>query len=203
MNRLTTLARRLLRSSSLALTLTAALPLAAQAAQTSYFVPFGGAGNLSVFDATAGTGGWVGSIDQVAPPVVSDPLSLVSFVLFTLDASTLALTGHFEFTTTDLQSSLFGEVSGSADSADFLSLGGQLSLDYSIKGGSGDFADASGFGLAFLTYDPAGTFNTYSEDGLLAFTVPEPGSLALAGLGLLAVLVSRRKVAWAFTPLMA
>ncbi len=192
MNRFTALARRLLVASSFALTVTVAVPLAAHAEQTPYFVPFGGAGNLSVFDATAGTGGWVGSIDQVAPPVVSNPLALVSFVLFTLDASTLALTGHFEFTTTDLQSSLFGDVSGTASSADFFSLGGQLSLDYSILGGTGDFADASGFGLAFLNYNPAGSFNNYSEDGLLAFAVPEPGSLALLATGLLAVAVSRR-----------
>jgi hypothetical protein len=198
MNRLTTLARRLLLCSSLAFTLTAA-----QAAQTSYFVPFGGAGNLSVFDATAGTGGWVGSIDQVAPPVVSDPLSMVSFVLFTLDASTLALTGHFEFTTTDLQSTLFGDLSGTADSADFLSLGGQLSLDYNIQGGSGAFTDASGFGLAFLNFDPAGVFNNYGEDGLLVFSVPEPGSLALAGLGLLAVLAWRRQRSLPLRPCLA
>jgi hypothetical protein len=198
MNRLTTLARRLLLSGSLAL----ALPLAAHAEPTTYFVPFAGSGNLSVFDAAAGTGGWVGSIDQVAPPVVSDPLALVSFVLFTLDANTLAVTGHFEFTSTDLASTLYGDVSGSAASADFFSLGGQLSLDYTILGGSGAYTDASGFGLAFLTYDPAGVFNNYGEDGLLAFSVPEPGSLALAGLGLLAVLASRRKLAVAHTPVM-
>jgi hypothetical protein len=199
MNRLTTLARRLLLSGSLAL----ALPLAAHAEPMSYFVPFAGSGSLSVFDASAGTGGWVGSIDQIAPPVVSDPLALVSFVLFTLDPGTLAVTGHFEFTTTDLQSTLFGDVSGTADSANFFNLGGQLSLDYSILGGSGAFTDASGFGLAFLNYDPAGVFNNYGEDGLLAFSVPEPGSLTLAGLGLLAVLASRRKLAVAFTPVMA
>lgn len=190
MNRLAHIARRLLLAAGLALSLST--PWVAQAGPLT-FAPFGGAGNLSVFDATAGTGGWVGSIDEVPPSSSGEPLSLVSVVLFNLDSATQALTGTFEFTSTDLASTLFGEVSGMADSADFFSLGGQLSLDYNIQGGSGRFSGASGFGLAFLTYSPAGSFNNYSEDGLLAFTVPEPGSLALAGLGLLVAAGSRRR----------
>ena len=192
MNRLAHLARRLLLSAGLALSLST--PLVAQAGPLT-FAPFAGAGNLSVFDAAAGTGGWVGSIDEVPGSTSGELLSLVSVVLFNLDSTTLALTGTFEFTTTDLASALFGEVTGMADSADFLTLGGQLSLDYNILGGSGRFSGASGFGLAFLNHDPAGAFNNYSEDGLLVFTVPEPGSLALAGLGLLAAVGSRRRAA--------
>jgi hypothetical protein len=189
MNRFAHLARRLLLLAGFAVSVSA--PLVAQAGPTT-FAPFAGTGNLSVFDATAGTGGWVGSIDEVSSTVTGNELALVSFVVFTLDGATRALTGTFEFTTTDLASTLFGEVSGMADSADFLTLGGQLSLDYNILGGSGLFSRASGFGLAFLNYNPAGSFNNYTEDGLLAFTVPEPGSLALVGLCLLAAAASRR-----------
>jgi hypothetical protein len=172
-----------------------AAPWAVQAAPATYFVPFVGAGNVSAFDASAGTGGWVGSIDQVAPPVVADPLSLVSFVLFTLDANTLQLVGSFEFTTTDLQSTLYGDVSGMVDSADALSQGGLFSLDYQIRGGSGAFQGATGFGLGFLSYDPGATADNYAETGLLSFSVPEPGSLLLVGAGLLAVAWRRGRAA--------
>jgi hypothetical protein len=183
--------QRLLLSSSLAVSL--AMPWAAQAEPTTFFVPFSGAGNVSVFDATAGTGGWVGSIDQVAPPVVADPLSLVSFVLFTLDANTLQLMGSFEFTTTDLLSTLYGEVSGMADNADILSQGGLFSLDYRILGGNGAFEGASGFGLGFVSFNPAASFDNYAETGLLNFAVPEPGSVVLVGAGLFAVAWRRRR----------
>jgi hypothetical protein len=194
MNRLSTLACRLLASLALA------LPLAALAAPVTYFVPFSGQGNVSAFDASAGSGGWVGSIDQTAPPVVDNPLSLVSVVLFQLDAATQTLTGSFEFSTTDLASTLFGTLSGSYFDADILNTGGQFSVDYTILGGTGLFSAASGFGLSFVDYNPAGTFNNYAEAGLLNFTVPAPGSLALAAAGLLALAVSRRKgqpVNWA------
>ena len=90
-----------------------ALPLAALADPVSLFVPFNGQGNVSVFDAAAGSGGWVGSIDQTPPPDVAQPLSLVSVVLFQIDAATQTLTGSFEFTTTDLTSTLYGTLAGS------------------------------------------------------------------------------------------
>ena len=166
-----------------------------------FFVPCLGQGNASVFDATAGTGGWVGSIDEVPGPAnPGTPLSLVSLVsvvsvvLFTLDRAAHTLTGTFQFTTTDLLSTLFGELTGTFLDSDILTQGGQFSIDYRIDGGSGQFAHASGFGLAFVDYNPAGTFNNYGESGLLAFTVPTPATGGLVLAGLLALGVSRRRV---------
>lgn len=202
-----------LLSSARLLALSAAfvLPLAmlfsgasAQAADNiDYFVPFSGEGNLVVFDAAAGTGGWVGAIDQSAFPVVPTPLSFVSQVLFTLDAASNTFSGSFEFNTADLLSSIFGNLSGRYDSAnasaDVFKFAGQLSIDYQILGGSGQFAGASGFGLSLLDFDPAGisnsrSFNNYSEAGLLAFTapVPEPSTWLLMGLGLGLLVWTRR-----------
>jgi hypothetical protein len=114
-------------------------------------------------------------------------------VLFQLDAATQTLSGSFEFTTTDLASTLFGTLSGSYFDTDILNTGGQFSIDYSILGGTGLFGGASGFGLSFVDYNPAGTFNNYAEAGLLNFTVPAPGTLALVAAGLLAIAVSRSK----------
>ena len=176
------------------------LPLAAAADPVSYFVPFNGSGNVSVFDAAAGSGGWVGSIDQTPPPDVPNPLSLVSVVLFQLDAATQTLSGSFEFTSAaDLASTLYGTLSGSFFDADILTSGGQFSIDYSIAGGTGNFFGASGFGLSFLNFDPSGAFDNYAEAGLLNFSVPAavptPGTLALLAAGLLGLAATRRRAA--------
>ena len=182
-------ARLLALSAAFAVPFTSTSAFAAD--NIDYFVPYSGEGNLVVFDAAAGTGGWVGAIDQSAFPVVATPLSFVSQVLFTLDAASNTFSGSFEFNTTDLLSSIFGNLSGSYASADVFQLGGQLSIDYQILGGSGQFAGASGFGLSLLDFDPAASsnpasFNNYSEAGLLSFTapVPEPSTWMLMGLGL-------------------
>jgi PEP-CTERM motif len=174
------------------------VPALAQADPTPLFVPFNGAGNISMFD--NGNGGWVGSIEQTAPPVVSDPLSLVSVVLFKLDAATKSLTGTFEFTrSSDLGASLFGDVTGSYTVADILNIGGQFSLDYTVRGGTGDFSGYSGFGLAFVDYAPATPFHNYAEAGLLTLSlpaaVPEPATLMLVATGLLALALCRRQSA--------
>ena len=194
MTPLLTLARRALMSPLFcAALLTPFFSATATAMPVQHFVSYTGQGNLSVFDAAAGTGGWVGSIDEVPDPSIANPLSLVSVVLFTLDRAAQTLMGTFEFTTTDLLSTLFGNLTGSVLDPDILTNGGQFSLDYQINGGTGQFAGANGFGLAFLDYNPAGTFNNYTESGLLVFTVPSPATSVLALAGLLALAASRRK----------
>lgn len=182
--------RRLLSTalrSWLAASVLAVAALPATADPVNLFVPYSGQGNVAVFDAGAGTGGWVGSLDQFPDPGVSAPLSLVSVVLFTVDAATQTFSGSFQFTTTDLLDTLFGDITGSVSASDILDIGGQFAIDYRILGGTGRFTGASGFGLAFLNFDPLamGTDN-YGESGLLSFTVPEPTGLALVALGLLA-----------------
>lgn len=171
----------------------------AQANPLNAFV-FDGSGNLLVFDAAAGTGGWNGAITEYSSPAapLANPLSLTSVVTFTLDAITQMLSGQFEFTNAaDLTSSVFGSVSGAfTNPADTLTGGGQFSLDYMINGGTGDYAGLHGFGLSFLSFNPnAITFDNYSEQGLLV-AVPEPGTLALVAmcLGLMAGGQKRRAV---------
>jgi hypothetical protein len=182
---------------SFVLAASVAVPLLAQAEPVSFFVPFNGAGNVAVFDPSVVTGGWVGSVDQTAPPVVASPLSLVSVVLFNLNSTAQTLTGTFEFTNSaDLSSTLFGSLAGSFGVADILSQGGQFSIDYTITGGTGLYANASGFGLSFVDFDPRQTFNNYGEAGLLNFSipaaVPEPATWLLGALGLTLLAASRR-----------
>jgi hypothetical protein len=195
MNSLFATLRRALCMATVALS----VPALAQADPTPLFVPlfvpFNGAGNISMFDAS--NGGWAGSIEQTAPPVVSEPLSLVSVVLFKLNAATQTLTGTFEFTrSSDLGATLFGDITGSYSVADILNVGGQFSLDYTVRGGTGDYFGYSGFGLSFVDFDPKAVFNNYAEAGLLTLdlpgAVPEPATWALVLMGLLALIAFPR-----------
>jgi hypothetical protein len=185
---------RCLRRALSATVLLMAASAPALADPVTTFAPYTGQGNVAVFDASAGTGGWVGSISQVPDPTVPNPLSLVSVVLFTVDAATLTFTGSFDFTTTDLANTLFGTLTGTVSNADILSIGGQFAVDYQILGGSGLFDGAQGFGLAFLDFNPLATgLDNYAESGLLLFTVPAPATPALVVLALLAALTLRRR----------
>ncbi len=172
---------------------------AAHAAQVDF--AFEGAGNVVVFDPLAGSGGWVGSIDEILAPGQSGPArSFVSVVTFSFDALANALAGQFEFTDAmDLNTTIFGTVMGAfTNPLDMLGVGGQLALDYTVAGGTGELAGTRGFGLSFLTYDAAAvTFNNYNEQGLLVLQVPAPATLPLvaAGMGLLALAGRRRSSA--------
>jgi hypothetical protein len=166
----------------------ASLLPAAALAQQGTLLPFAGEGNLVVFDAAAGTGGWVGAVTQFSDPAMPlpNPVSLVSVVLFTFDSLAQTLNGSFELTTTDLAGSLLGTVTGTFADANVFSSGGQLSLDYQVQSATGTLMGISGYGLSFLTFDPAATgLNNYSEDGLAVLAVPEPNALALFATGLL------------------
>lgn len=185
---------RALRTAALACLPWLALALTPSAQAGPLLLPFSGSGNAAVFDTTTGDGGWVGSLSQFADPDVADPLQLVSVVLFNLDPLTQLLSGQFSFTrASDLGATLFGLVAGSTTDADVFNQGGQFALDYTIQGGTGDFAGASGFGLSFLDFDPNGGFDNYTETGLLVVAVPEPGTLPLLGGALVAALWLRRR----------
>jgi hypothetical protein len=161
------------------------------------FSPYSGQGNVSVFDAAAGTGGWVGSLQGLVHPQNGDPFDLVSVVLFSVDGVSQTVNGQFEWTGAfDLGSRLFGQLSGTVSEADILLQGGQLALDYLIEGGTGVFAGVSGFGLAFIDFDPlASGDNNYTEAGLVVASVPVPASplLAMTALVMLAALHRRRR----------
>ncbi|MCV2353063.1 PEP-CTERM sorting domain-containing protein [Paucibacter sp. B2R-40] len=171
----------------LLLGLSAALPLAAQAGPTTINLFFDGAGTSQPVDAAQGTGSWTGSLTPGFGSDLSE--SLLSSVLYKLDASGASLSGSFQFSSQDLASTLTGLLTGSDADGD-----GQFEIDYQILSGSGAFNRASGYGLSFISFDrPLNTAGNYTEAGVLSFAVPEPSSFGLLGLALLGVALTRRK----------
>ncbi|WP_310389811.1 PEP-CTERM sorting domain-containing protein [Roseateles sp.] len=167
--------------------LSAVLPLTAQAGpMTVVNVFFDGIGTQPAIDAQ-GMGSWSGSITPGFGSDITE--SLMSNVLFQLDASSTTLSGSFQFSSLDLSSTIAGLLSGSDLDGD-----GQFELDYQILGGSGAFNHASGYGLSFISFDrPLNMAGSYIESGLLTFAVPEPSSYGLFALGLLGVALTQRK----------
>lgn len=172
--------------------LSALLPLAAQAGPVpDIAVFFDGAGTQQAID-SQGMGSWSGSITPGFGSDITE--SLMSNVMFKLDASGANLSGSFQFSSMDLNSTLTGLLIGSDLDGD-----GQFEIDYQILGGSGAFNRASGYGLSFISFDqPLSSAGNYIESGLLTFAVPEPSSYGLVGLALLGVALSRRKPAGAW-----
>lgn len=178
-----------------AVALSACLPSVVRAGPVTYEPTLDGTG-ITVYTAntgtpaTGGSGAWTGTLVDSPFPVPALPLSLLTQVNFSFDAINNLLTGDFEFTSdTDFNSTITGLLSGTFLTGDF-ETGGQLSLDYDIRGGTGGFISASGFLISLLDVLPTGGgFGTYREVATGVFTVPEPSALALAGLALLAALM--------------
>ena len=140
-----------------------------------------------------GSGAWSGELADSPFPVPTHPLSLLSEVSFNFDVANNLLSGNFEFTSAlDFSSTVLGMVLGSFLSGDFDN-GGQLFLNYDIRGGTGSFSGASGFLISLWdTVPTGGGFGTYGEVATGQFTVPTPTTLLLVGLGFVALLWQRR-----------
>jgi len=183
------LARRLLAAAAFL------LPLAAMAGPAVTYDAFLEGSGITVYDATTGSGAWLGTLSDSPFPVQTNPLSLLSRVNFNFDTMNNLLSGDFEFTAmNDFGSTILGFLSGSFVQGDFDTVG-QLFLNYDIRGGTGSFDGAIGYLISFLDVvaDPAGGgFGTYAEVATGQFAVAEPATLALVGMALLGLAWQRR-----------
>jgi len=178
---------------SLALCAALFVGASAQAAPVVRDVFFDGSGFL-VYDASTQTGAWTGTVDESPFPVVLPPLSFLSVVSFVFDTANNKISGNFEFTSSDFISTMFGSLSSDPLSGVFTADGTFFAIEYSIAGGSGLFAGASGFGITQFDFDaPVNGFSAYREAGVMAFTVPEPATLPLLLAGLLGVAALRAR----------
>ena len=183
-----------------AVTVTACLPSMASAAPITYDAFLDGSG-FSVFTvadpATGnGSGAWTGTLADAPFPVPDRPLSLLTQVNFSFDAMRNLLTGDFAFTDAgDFASTITGLLSGSFEDGGF-DAGGQLFVNYDIRGGTGGFGGATGFliSLVDITAPDIDGFASYTEAATGQFMVPEPGTLPLlAGALLVMGLLQRRR----------
>lgn len=188
-------ARRLIAAAALV------LPPVAQADPVTYDAFLEGSG-ITVYDAVTGRGAWTGTLADAPFPVPDRQLSLLTVVSFSFDSTNNVLGGDFEFTSLDFTSTIVGLLSGSFLSGD-ADGGGQLFLNYDIRGGTGAFDRANGNLISLFEFTPSGGgFGTYTEAATGQFSVPEPSMAALSALGLVGVLVvgARRRAVPACSP---
>lgn len=99
-----------------------------------------------------------------------------------LSMTTFATAGTFSFDDTSAANNdFFGFRTGVFDAATF-----QATISYTVTGGTGLFSSGHGFGTGFASIFPSQSAPpTYIERG--QFLIPEPGSIVLLGLGLIAL----------------